>query len=73
MTTITIPRQSIKTNEELFAVPKSDFELLLGLKKIKEFTPTVAQKIALEKAEKNFKRGKTLSYSELVKKLGFTN
>ena len=39
----------------------------------REFTPTSAQKRALEKAENNLKRGKTLSYNEFVQKLGFTN
>lgn len=38
-----------------------------------EFSPTPAQKKALMRAEENLSRKKTLSYSELAKKLGITN
>lgn len=38
-----------------------------------EFAPTTAQRRALAKAEQNLKTGKTLSYHELVRKLGFTD
>lgn len=72
MPTITIPKNSIK-NDELVAVSRSDYNLLIGIKKIREFVPTKAQKKALETAERNFQHGKTLTYNELAKKLGFTN
>ncbi|MDO8516092.1 MAG: hypothetical protein Q7S28_02475 [bacterium] len=37
-----------------------------NLKKFKEFTPTSAQKKALASTEADFRKGKTLSYSELA-------
>lgn len=40
---------------------------------IKTFSPTTAQRKALEKAQKNLENKRTLSYDEFVKKLGFTN
>lgn len=49
------------------------FKLKGNVKGVKEFTPTVAQKRALSRAERNLKQGKTFSYDELVRKLGFTN
>lgn len=69
MNTITIPKNLIK--EDLVIVPRKEYESLLKLKTIKEFIPTSAQKKALRRAERNFIRGKTLSYGGLVKKLGF--
>ena len=54
-------------------VPRKEYEALIELRKTREFTPTAAQKRALVKAEQNVKRGKTLSYHELVRKLGLTN
>lgn len=53
-------------------VSRSKYEELLALKGMREFTPTIAQKRALAQAENNFRRGETLSYDELVQKLGFT-
>ena len=72
MTTITIP-EKINKNEEWVAIPRQEYQKLLELKKIREYTPTPADKKALARAEKNLREGKTLSYNELVKKLGFTS
>ena len=72
MNTIVIP-QKLSKKDDLIVVPRKEYEDLLELKKIKEFIPTPAQKRALLRAENNLKQGKTLSYNELVKKLGFTN
>ncbi len=47
---------------DLVLVPRKEYESFLELKKIREFTPTLAQKKALIKAELNFKKGKSLSY-----------
>ncbi len=54
-------------------MPRKEYEVLIGLKKIREFVPTSAQKKALAIAERNVKKGKTFSYDELRKKLGFTH
>ena len=52
-------------------IPRKKYEALLDLQKMKEFRPTLIQKKALKKAEENLRQGKTLSYDELVRKLGF--
>lgn len=72
MNTITIPKKLAK-EDDLIVVPRREYEALLELKKFKEFTPTPAQKKSLAEAESNLRKGKTLSYNELVKKLGFTS
>ena len=58
---------------DLVVLPRKEYEALVELKTIKEFSPTIAQKKALARAELNLKKGKTLSYNELVRKLGFAN
>ena len=72
MNTVTIPKK-IANSDDLVVVPRKEYEALLELKSAKEFVPTQPQRRALVRAERNFKRGKTLSYGELVEKLGFTN
>lgn len=72
MSIITIPKK-LASRDDLVVIPRREYEALLELKKFKEFAPTGAQKRALLKAERNLQRGKTLSYNELAKKLGFTN
>lgn len=69
---IIIPKK-IASQDDLIIIPRKEYEALLKLKKFKEFTPTVAQKKALVRAEYNSQKGKTLSYHGLVKKLGFGN
>ena len=71
MVTITIPKKLIK--DDLVIIPRKEYENLIKLKTFKEFTPSFSQKKALLTAEHNFKKGTTLSYNELVKKLEFTN
>lgn len=72
MNTITIPKK-VAAQGDLVIIPRKEYEALIEVKKIREFTPTAAQKKALLRAENNFRKGKTLSYNELVKKLGFTS
>ena len=72
MDTITIPKK-IASKDDLVVIPRKTYEALLSLKKCKEFFPTAIQKKALVKAEQNFRKGKTISYHDLVKKLGFTD
>lgn len=72
MPTLTIPRKLIQ-NDDLVIVPRKEYEALKELRKTAEFAPTAAQRAALSKAEQNLKAGKTLSYHELVRKLGFAN
>ncbi|MBI3421243.1 MAG: AbrB/MazE/SpoVT family DNA-binding domain-containing protein [Candidatus Sungbacteria bacterium] len=69
---------SLKSLAGSFAVKKQRDPVLLRAQmerqyRLMEFTPTVAQRKALIKAEQNLKTGKTLSYHELVRKLGFAN
>lgn len=70
MNTITIPKK-LEGRGDLMVIPKSEYEVLVKLKKFKEFALTNSQKKALVRAERNFKLGKTFSYNELVRKLGF--
>ncbi|MBI2514690.1 hypothetical protein HYV91_00655 [Candidatus Wolfebacteria bacterium] len=72
MNTITIP-QKLAQKDDLVVIPRREYEALLEFKTFREFVPTSAQKKALLRAENNLRKGKTLSYHELVKKLGFTN
>lgn len=72
MTTITIPKKIAK-HDDVVIIPRKEYEALLGIKKIKEFSPTAAQKKVLLSAEQRLRKGKTLSYDECVKKLGFGN
>lgn len=70
MKTITIPKK-LAEKDDLIVIPRKEYESLLELGRIKEFAATTVQKRALAKAENNLRKGKTLSYRELVKKLGF--
>ena len=63
MPTVTIPKR-LAQEDDLILVPRKEYEALVESKKIKEFTPTVAQKKALVQAERNLARGKTLSYNQ---------
>lgn len=72
MATITVSKK-LAQRDDIVSIPRREYEALLELKKLKEFVPTSAQKKALEKAEKRFKQGKTLSYSALIQKLGFAD
>lgn len=72
MDTITIPKK-LAGRDDLVVIPRREYEALLELKKFKEFKPTLAQKKALTRAESNFRKGKTLSCYELIKRLGFTH
>lgn len=66
MNTTTIPKKMAK-KDDLVVIPRKEYEALLRLKNVREFSPTSAQKKALVRAEKNFRKGKTLSYNELTK------
>ncbi len=72
MPTITIPKAWVQ-KDDLMIVPRKEYEALAELRKTAEFAPTAAQRRALAEAERNLKAGKTLSYHELVRKLGFAN
>ena len=70
MNAVTIPKK-LAARDDLVVIPRKEYETLLKLKKFREFKPTSAQKKSLMRAEGNFRKGKTLSYHELAKKLGF--
>ena len=72
METITIPKK-LAEKDDLVVIPKREYQALLSLKKIREFVPTETQKRALAEAENNLRKGKTLSYNELLKRLEFRN
>jgi len=70
MAPVIIPNK-IASRDDLVVIPKKEYDALLTFKKYKEFKATIAERKALARAENNFKKGRTLSYHELVKKLGF--
>lgn len=69
MQTVTIP-QKLANRDDLVVISRREYE---ALKHFSEFRPTRAHKTALAKAERNLRRGKTLSYHDLIEKLGFAN
>lgn len=72
MNTITIAKKLAKRDDRV-VIPLKEYKALLGMKKIKEFFPTAAQKKALVNAEQRLRKGKTLSHHECIKKLGFAH
>jgi len=64
MTKITIPKE-FSEKDDFVAVPREEYEALLELRKVKEFTPTAADKKALARGRKNFKEGNYISADEL--------
>jgi len=72
MNTSSVSRK-VDGQQDLILISRKEYEALLEFKRFKEFNLTVSQKKALTKAELNFKKGKTLTYHELVKKLGSSN
>ncbi len=72
MNTVTIPKK-MASQDDLIVIPRKEYEALLELKKIREFTPTAAPKKALVRARKNRKSGKYLTMHELRRKLDFTS
>ncbi|MDP2638602.1 MAG: hypothetical protein Q8P06_00285 [Candidatus Azambacteria bacterium] len=72
MNTLTMLKKLAK-KDDLIVIPRKEYEFLKQRNILRKFSPTVSQKKALLLAEKNFKNKKTLSYNNLVSKLGFTN
>ena len=69
MTTITIPKEITKKGE-LIVISREEYEDLLAVKKIREFTPTKAQRQDLKKAIKNFAAKKSISLEKMKYELG---
>lgn len=72
MTLITIPKK-LAQKGDLVVVPRREYETLLKTRVIREFTLNATQRKSLARAMKNLRAGKTLSYNEFVRKLGFNN
>lgn len=72
METIATISRNITKGEELVVIPRREYDELQELKQIREFTPTLAQKRALEQGRKNRTRGNFLTIDELGRKLGIT-
>ena len=72
MRAVTIPR-ALSKEGDLVVISRKEYEKLLQLKKIREFQPTAKHKDALKRAERNLKKGKTLSYDAVAKTLGITD
>lgn len=72
MRVIRIPR-SLVEKDDLIVIPRKEYENLLRLKNIREFRPTAKHIRTLRKAERNLKKGKTLTYDEVARALGFAD
>lgn len=72
MKVITIPKQ-LSQEGDLVIIPRREYERLLQLKQIREFKPTARQKDALKRAERNLKKGKTLSYDAVARAVGIAD
>ena len=70
--TAIIPKK-LTNGKELVIIPREEYESLVVLKKIYEFSPTKTQKEILKRARKNRVQGRAVSLSELRRKLDFTN
>ena len=57
---VTIPKDLARMGD-LVLVPRKEYESFMEYRKIKEFFPTIAERRALRRAERNLKKGKTLS------------
>ncbi|MFH1170484.1 MAG: hypothetical protein V1704_02905 [Candidatus Vogelbacteria bacterium] len=66
----TISKQVTK-GEELVVIPRREYNELQEFKRIREFTPTLAEKRVLKKARLDYKKGNYLTIDELRQKLGF--
>ncbi|MEK7078323.1 MAG: hypothetical protein AAB911_02025 [Patescibacteria group bacterium] len=64
MSTKIITRKTVKVSD-FITIPRVEYEALLGLKEVKEFNPTPAQKRALVRARKNFSQGKYVTLEQL--------
>lgn len=73
MTTVALVKKMEKRG--FVMVPRDEYEDLLVYKRlskpVKEFVPTKSELIALRRARKNYKEGKTMSLHELKRKLGY--
>ena len=72
MRVVTIPK-ALTRKGDLVIIPRKEYERLLELKQLKEFQPTTAQKRALARAERNLKKGKTLTYDAFARALGIAD
>ena len=70
--TVIIPT-NLTNGKELVIISKEEYETLVQLREIYEFSPTDQQKKALNTARRNRKAGKALNLDDLKKELGLTN
>jgi hypothetical protein len=68
MARITIPKKLVQRGD-LVLVPKQEYEEFLAFKRIREFTPTLAQKRALARARRDFAKGRYVTLEELRREL----
>ncbi|TSC70859.1 MAG: hypothetical protein G01um101470_782 [Parcubacteria group bacterium Gr01-1014_70] len=68
MSTITIPKKMV-SKDDLIIIPRKEYETLLRLSKIREFTPTPTEKRALAAARRRFAKGEYLTLEELRNEL----
>jgi len=77
MTKITIPKEiNTLKNTDLVAVPRNAYEEFLvwqkRVKSIRTFKPTAQEKKALQRARRNFARGKYTTLGDLKHELGIS-
>ncbi len=67
-----IPKK-LTSGKELVVIPREEYESLVFLKKIYEFSPTKTQKEILNRARTNRAQGRSIKLSELRRKLDLAN
>lgn len=72
MPIITTPKK-LTRGAELVVLFRTEYEKLLAMRVMPEYTPTAAEKRALARARKNRVAGKFFTLDELKRKLGFTS
>lgn len=80
MSTLTIPKEMMRKDDDFILVPRNEYKAFLQWRetaeyprKFKTFKPTKAQLKDLEDARKERGRGVYLTFDELKQKLGVTN
>lgn len=64
MTLVTIPKKLARKGD-LAIVPRREYEEFLEFKKAREFTPTAAERKALARARRDFRKGNFLTLEQL--------
>ena len=71
MTTMTIPK-TFRASDDLIVIARREYESLKA-RAVPEFTPTKSDLLALARARRNFRAGKSISLAQLKRDLANRN